>query len=212
MSFSVTGEVLPGKAIPVSPSGAISTVTPTYIWNANSNATWYQLWVQDSAGSPKIQTWYTSAQSGCSSGSGTCSVTPSTALAQGAAQWWVQTWNSAGNGPWSDGMSFSVQASGLPVAAMLISPSGTIATKSPTFVWNAVPSATWYYLWINDSGASPRIQQWFTAAQVGCASGSGTCSIALGTILTSGASQWWVRRWNESGYGPWSSAMNFTVP
>ena len=82
---------LPPKATLVSPSGNIATTTPTYTWNQVATATWYELYVNDSGTSGKIQQWYTAAQAGCSSGTGTCSVTPSTGLAAGAAQWWIQT-------------------------------------------------------------------------------------------------------------------------
>ena len=204
--------VPPGKATLVSPSGTISTSTPTYTWNAVTSATWYYLWVNDSStNSGKIKTWYTSADAGCGSGTGTCSVAPSTGLAAGAGQWWIQTWNDAGYGPWSDAMSFTVSFSGPPGKATLVSPSGNISTATPTYTWNAVPSATWYYLWVNDSSTSPKILQWYTAAQAGCSSGTGTCSVSPSTALAPGAGQWWVQTWNNAGYGPWSDAMSFTV-
>ncbi len=47
----------------------------------------------------------------------------------------------------------------------------------PVYTWNAVPTATWYLLWVNDSVQSAKVQQWVTAAQVGCAEGTGTCSV-----------------------------------
>jgi hypothetical protein len=103
------GEVPPGKATLIYPTGTIQGNAPTYQWRAVSGATWYWLWVNDSATSGgKITTWYTAAQAGCASGSGTCSVAPSIPLAKGNAQWWIQTWNEFGNGPWSDGMTFVV--------------------------------------------------------------------------------------------------------
>jgi hypothetical protein len=136
-------------------------------------------------------------------------VTPATAL-QGACQWWIQTWNDAGYGPWSDGMNFTV--GGPPGPATLISPSGSISTTAPTYTWNAVSSATWYYLWVNDSTtAAGKIKTWYTAAQAGCASGSGTCSVTPSTVLAQGACQWWIQTWNDAGYGPWSSGMSFYV-
>ena len=107
------------------PRGPITDTTPTYTWNAVSNATWYYLYVNDSTGN-KIQQWYTAAEVGCASGTGTCSVTPSTVLATGAGQWWIQTYNSAGYGPWSSsGMTFTVISGTPPLAATLVSPSGT---------------------------------------------------------------------------------------
>ncbi len=211
LSFNVqvSGGTPPAATL-VSPTGTITTTTPTYTWNAVSTSTWYYLWVNDSTGN-KIQTWYTAAQAGCSSGTGTCSVTPSTILASGAGQWWVRTWNSYGYGPWSNPLSFNVQISGgTPPAATLVSPTGTITTATPTYTWNAVSTSTWYYLWVNDSTGN-KIQTWYTAAQAGCSSGTGTCSVTPSTTLASGAGQWWVATWNTYGYGPWSNPLTFTV-
>jgi hypothetical protein len=106
----VTGagtDSVPGAASLLSPSGTITTRTPTYKWNAVAAAAYYLLYVNDSTG-VKIDQWYSSSEAGCGSGSGTCSVTPSTALAVGAGEWWILTWNSAGFGPWSSPMSFTV--------------------------------------------------------------------------------------------------------
>jgi hypothetical protein len=104
MSFSIPA---PGAATLVSPSGTITTHTPTYTWNAVSVATWYYLQVNDPSG-VRILQWYTAAACGCASGTGTCSLTPTTVLASGAGRWWIQTNNSVGNGPWSAPMDFTV--------------------------------------------------------------------------------------------------------
>src|SRR2546421_3585911 len=80
-----------------------------------------------------------------------------------------------------------------------------------SFSWNAVASATQYLLWVDDSSGG-RLRATYTAAQVGCASGTGTCSIAPGVVLNPGAGQWWVVTSNASGSGPWSSGMTFTAP
>ena len=98
-----------------------------------------------------------------------------------------------------------------PGAATLVAPSGSIATATPTFSWNAVALATQYLLWVDDSSGG-RLRTTYTAAQVGCASGTGTCSIAPGVVLNPGAGQWWVVTSNASGSGPWSSGMTFTAP
>ncbi len=201
----------PGKATLLSPSGTISTATPTYSWNAVPTATWYQLWVNDSAvNSGKVIVWYTAAECGCAAGTGVCSISPSTALAAGAARWWIKTWNTAGDGPWSDTMEFTISG-GLPAAAVLLSPAGSISASTPAFAWNAVSGSTWYLLWINDAASSPKVAQWYTAAQAGCISGSGTCSVSSPTILPQGAARWWIQTWNTAGYGPWSDGMTFVV-
>jgi hypothetical protein len=103
----------PPPATLISPSGTITTTTPTYTWNAVSEATEYNLKVNDSTGN-KILRWYTSSEAGCASGLGTCSVTPTIALAAGSGTWWIQAKNSAGTGPWSSGMSFTVEGISTP--------------------------------------------------------------------------------------------------
>jgi uncharacterized repeat protein (TIGR02543 family) len=195
----------PSAATLVSPSGTIKDTTPTYTWNAVPEAMWYQLYVNDSTGK-KIQQWYLASALGCASGAGTCSVTPTTEVI-GSCQWWVQTYNPAGFGPWSTPLSFTIPP---PVAATLVSPSGTITDTTPTYTWNAVPDSTWYQLYVNDD-AGNKIQQWYSASAVGCASGTGICSVTP-TIEVLGACQWWVRTYNPAGFGPWSVPLLFTTP
>jgi hypothetical protein len=208
MGFTVP-EGLPGKAALVSPLGALNANTPTYTWNAVSNATWYYLWVNDNTGT-RIQQWCKAADAGCSSGAGTCSLTPEPAIAAGAARWWIQTWNSAGYGPWSDSMAFTAAAPVFPGKATLVSPSGTISTTTPIYTWNAVADSSWYYLWVNDSNGN-RIQKWYKAADAGCSSGAGTCSVTPDIALARGSGKWWVDTWNTNGSGPWSNEMTLTV-
>jgi len=61
--------------------------------------------VNDATGA-NIREWYTAAEAGCPSGTGTCSVTPSIELAIGTVKWWIQTWSPVGTGPWSDSIYF----------------------------------------------------------------------------------------------------------
>ncbi len=99
----------PVAATLISPSGTVTTRTPTYTWNAVATAAEYDLRVNDSTGN-RILKWYSSSEANCASGTGTCSVTPTTALAAGPGKWWIQTRNSEGTGPLSSPMSFTVEA------------------------------------------------------------------------------------------------------
>jgi hypothetical protein len=205
-------EAPPAAATLVSPSGTVNTTTPPYVWNAVQNASYYQLWVNDSSADGRINKWFTSAEADCASGTGTCSVTLSTALAQGACRWWILTWNDSGYGPWSAPLNFTVASSEeKPGKARLVSPSGSIATTTPAYTWNAVLSSTWYYLWVSDGSGVARIQKWYTSAEAGCPTGSGACSITPAIPLAAGSFQWWIQTWNEKGYGPWSDGMSFTI-
>ena len=101
-----------------------------------------------------------------------------------------------------------------PNKATLVSPLGTIWEDKPTYIWNAVSDSTWYYLWVNDSTGNP-VNQWKTAAEVGCESGTGLCSITPDIGLALGSCQWWIQTWNDDGFGEWSPSesvgLSFTV-
>jgi hypothetical protein len=120
LTFTVTqlgqgAPTVPPAATLVSPTGTVGTNTPTYTWNAVGTAASYYLWVTDSTGATKVQQWYSAMEAGCAAGTGTCSATPGTALAQGVATWRIQTWNSLGHGPSSGGLDFTVPAVAAPV-------------------------------------------------------------------------------------------------
>jgi len=197
----------PSAATLISPTGTIDDTTPTYTWNAVSNSAWYCLYVNDATGN-KINQWYTRGEAGCASGTGTCSVTPTREVI-GSSQWWVRTYNSAGLGDWSSGMTFTAPSTP-PSAATLVSPTGAISDTTPTYTWNAVSTATWYCLYVNDA-TGIKVNKWYAAAEAGCASGVGTCSVTPTTEVR-GAGQWWVRTYNSAGLGDWSSGMAFTAP
>jgi hypothetical protein len=82
------------------------------------------------------------------------------------------------------------------------------------FSWVAVPTATWYYLWINDGYTGlPKHRKWYKAEELGCAAGQLTvCEISVAVYLEPFDARWWVQTWNQSGYGPWSPAFTFAVP
>jgi hypothetical protein len=106
---SPSGVVAPQPPTLVSPSGTITTRTPTYTWNAVGNAAAYQLAVDDSSG-VRIRQWYSAETCGCGSGTGTCSATPAISLNLGTVHWWVQTSNAAGSSPWSAVKFFTIQS------------------------------------------------------------------------------------------------------
>ena len=209
MDFTVAVAFPPGKATLIAPTGTISHDTPSYYWQAAANASWYQLWVDDAQGKV-IQQWYTAEQAGCGIGIGTCMVTPATNLRRnGAGRWWIQTWNAAAAGPWSNAMNFALAAVP-PGAATLIAPGGALTDSTPTYQWQGIANTSWYYLWVDDA-LGTRIQQWYSAAQAGCAGGHGMCTVTPGAALSRGDGRWWVQTWNAGGYGPWSNPMDFTV-
>ena len=81
---------------------------------------------------------------------------------------------------------------------------------SPTFTWTASENVTYYYIRVSDV-AGTRVDQWLTPIQVGCSSGSGTCTFSPAVVLNAGVARWQVLAWSPSGYSPWSSLLAFTV-
>jgi hypothetical protein len=203
-STAMTFNPLPAAATLNSPNGSGGTSNPTYTWNEVPGSTWYYLWVDGPTGNVHKK-WYTSAQANCNGT--TCSlsnVTPG--LTPGTYTWWIQTWNAAGDGPWSTAMTFNP----LPGAATLTSPNGSGGSSDPTYTWNEVPGSTWYYLWVNGPSGNVH-KKWYTSAQANC--NGTTCSLSNVTPgLTAGSYTWWIQTWNDAGDGPWSTQMNFLIP
>jgi hypothetical protein len=93
--------------------------------------------------------------------------------------------------------------------ATLISPWGQTFTTTPTYTWNAVADATWYHIWVN-RGTGTLGEKWYTAEEVGCPSGTGTCSLTAPAALAPGTYTWWIQAWYNA-YGPWSDGKPFYV-
>jgi probable HAF family extracellular repeat protein len=120
----------PPAAALVWPAGTIGTVPPAYIWNAVAAATSYRLLVDDSTGR-KIDHEYTARDASCEDGTGTCSVSPGTALALGAGKWQIQTRNAAGYGPLSAAKAFTVSASMVSLSASRAGSADGTVTSAP---------------------------------------------------------------------------------
>ncbi len=153
--------------------------------------------------------WVTTAKAGCDDG--VCEFEPEGAylFSDGSFTWWVLTWSDAGHGPWSVPLVYIIQEPPAPTAATLVAPNGD-SNAAPTYVWEAVPSSTWYWLWV-DGPSGNAIAQWYTSAAAGCVDGAGQCSVTSPVALGSGSHIWWIQTWNNFDYGPWSSGMTFNV-
>jgi hypothetical protein len=211
MAFSTTMPTIPGAAILTSPTSDIGTdYSPDFVWDVPLSGTapsWYRLYVNGPSGMVLDQ-WY-QASAVCSGES--CTVASPVTLGGGNHTWYVQTYNSAGLGPWSDGMAFSTTMPTIPGAAILTSPTSDIGTDySPDFVWDVPLSGTapsWYRLYVNGPSGMV-LDQWYQASAV-CSGES--CTVASPVTLGGGSHTWYVQTYNSAGLGPWSDAQNFTV-
>jgi photosystem II stability/assembly factor-like uncharacterized protein len=121
------------------PAGPLTDTTPTYTWAALPGAAYYYLAVTDRGGVERIGGWHSAAQAGCGSGTGTCRLTPTTALAPGDASWAIQAWNSGGYGAWSATTAFRVLSPPtVPTALGQFQTTGTVIPAGGTTTQPAV--------------------------------------------------------------------------
>lgn len=96
--LGLAGSAPPSAPMPLSP---VTSNTPVYTWKALPSATSYRLNVNG------VINTYTAAALGCDGGVGLCRVTGST-LTPGSYTWYVQGFNSFGDGAWSAGTTFTL--------------------------------------------------------------------------------------------------------
>jgi photosystem II stability/assembly factor-like uncharacterized protein/phosphoribosyl-AMP cyclohydrolase len=184
---------------PLAPAGSIIPASPTFVWSAVPGAMAYRLRVQGS-----ISGWgVPPALAGCANGEAICHITWPVALTAGPAEWWVQALYADGEGPWSDGLAFTVL---VPTPG---APTGTIADATPTYTWTALPGVAYYHLSVSDSAEAGKISAWYSAIEAGCGTGTGTCRLTPTTALAPGDAAWAVQAWNSGGYGLWSAPQAF---
>ena len=199
---------------PVSPKGTVSTATPAYTWTAVPGATSYYLLVQNTAG-VAVGASYTPTAAGCASGTSNCTVTPGASLANNTAyNWFVNATTASGTSPWSAAAAINVTGVSTPppapTAPVLVSPSGSIASTTPTYTWNAWSGATAYYLLVQNT-AGVAVSQSVSASTAGCVTGT-ACSFTPSTALTAGAAyNWFVNATTLTATTPWSAPKSITV-
>ncbi|MBN1235335.1 MAG: hypothetical protein JW999_04710 [Methanotrichaceae archaeon] len=188
----------------VSPSGILNTGKPTYVWNSVDSCLYYCLEVRNSVEDVVLKQWYDTSDFPSS----TCSVTPSESLDPGDYTWSVLCWDCSGH-QWSSEMAFTVcTSSSFPGKATLVSPKGTIGSKNPTFVWNAVPGCTQYCLRVVDAHyqSVTLFEECYDTQEV---LSDQRCSVTPGLELDPGNYRWWIKTINCKGDGPWSNYMSF---
>ncbi|MBF0631611.1 MAG: cadherin domain-containing protein [Magnetococcales bacterium] len=189
MQFPTSLLAGPAAVSAVSPSGTVNTSTPTYVWSAESLASKYRLVVINAKKVTLVDQWYTKEESNCSSGSGSCSITPGTSLAAGDHTWYAIA--NSGVAKALSPKSFSV----VPVSMSTGSPSGQLSTAPSSFNWGAVSGSTFYLLTVTKSGGTP-VTKWVSASGAECSSGSGTCRTSLSMTFTNGTYSWTVNPYN----------------
>lgn len=113
--------------------------------------------------------------------------------------------------PCTQGMPFTIVASGPPEVVTATSPNGDITETLPTYIWQDEGSATQYEVLIYDRDLSGTIDRTTYSAAAVCS--SGTCSVSPSSPeLVAGTRYLWrVKGINSAGFGPWNSPALFDV-
>jgi VCBS repeat-containing protein len=198
-SFSIFIPV-PGEIVKTAPLDVISTSTPTFTWQHDSAADWYQIWI-GKAGSPVYYQWQ-SAEAICPDA--TCSLDTGLTYV-GDYSWYVRGWSPGGYGPWGAIAPFSAI---IPVPGEIVktAPLDIISTSTPTFTWDHDAAADWYQIWIG-KGGTPVYYEWQSAEAI-CPDDA--CSLDTGLTYV-GDYSWYVRGWSPGGYGPWGEVASFSA-
>lgn len=192
---AATYDVSPGVQ-----SGTLAKQRPVFGWQypAGVPVTWVEFYINRN-GQKYSGPWVERC--------GTCTQqywTPTSDLPMGDYQFWMRGWGpTVGYGAWSSPGSFRI-ALPVPGVITLVSPSGLKQGTTHNYTWNKDAHATWYHLYVNRNG-SKWLDQWFQT------SGTGQFSVNVSGHTPGATYQWWVESWSPGGYGPWSSAMSFTI-
>jgi len=189
---------------------------PVYTWSNVPQATWYRMYVKGPYGLVLDQ-WYRSRDV-CFGAY--CSVESPTTLASGDHTWWVQTYNSAGYGPWRSAI-FRVQS--VSSVATNLSPQGgeEINDTMPIYSWDKVSTATRYHLYVlgpktNSEGTVidgvVLLDKWYESLYI-CSNTTNICSVDSPVELEAGDHTWSVMTYNSTaGYGLWKTETFDLVP
>ena len=187
--FSVT-KVQPGTSTVTGPSNTNDS-TPTFTWTSASNATRYELWVNNKTTRQRVIHEANLSEN---------SYTPDSEMADGTYTVWVRAWNGNVSGSWSLGHTFLLANEG-PGTSIVTGPSNS-SDSTPTFIWTSASNATRYELWVNNQTTRQRVIHEMNVTDT---------SFTPGSEMPAGAYSVWVRAWNGNTPGAWSERRDFTL-
>jgi len=169
------------------PLGSIMDKRPDFTWDAASDATWQQLWItKDGAkwASPWVE------------GEGSATWSPDSDLRYGGYRWWVRGWNPDGYSPWSDGATFSYGKA---------EPQYFFTLSS--VLWDPVPNATWYRIFLTDSSGSPVHSEWISSSDADMAFDQ--IRFNMPDFDVGSSYRIWLRSWSPTDGSIWSDPVDF---
>jgi hypothetical protein len=187
-----TGLGVPSLVAPT-PGAVLSTLNPTFSWQAVPGATRYDLWIDKGTSDTKVYEVSVTATSWA---------VPVGTLAAGQTYWWsviagnADAWSKTGDTwNWSIDRTFALTANAVAtiVAPTLLEPAdgSTLATPSATLRWTTVVAASWYRVWVGKgtSSSTSTAVYWKDINNPGTGPAQ-QLALPAGT-LERGATYWW---------------------
>ncbi len=183
-------------------------------WLADSGATEYWLWLDDSTGERIWDQWVSAMDAGCAGGVETCSFSLPDELSPGKYAWWFLPSNDHEHGEWTASRHFWVMHGGFdqpPGQGVVVSPREESVQNPLQLTWQADPLASEYWLWIDDANRDLVWDQWVTSVEAGCMIPEDPCSFTVPVELAYGSYIWWALPANGLGNGAWSEPAGISV-
>jgi hypothetical protein len=99
-----------------------------------------------------------------------------------------------------------------PSSPNLTSPLSTSPSNTPTYTWDLVPGAYWYYLRVEEKNVGVKISQWYSSSGANCTSSTGSCSITPSVELPNGSEIGWAMYAATNYlYSDWTFPSYFTI-
>ena len=203
MDFSVSVSQPPEAPTLISPDGSIDTNNPLFVWYAAENANGYWLTVGRSSDGAYLFNSYVQPNTN----GYTCWLNLPVSLSNGDYWFKVTAGNDSGWGDVSAQMAFSVSVSQPPDAPSLLSPSGTVNTDNPLFVWYSTANASGYWLTVRRSSDGAYL---FNSYVIPYTNGY-TCWLNLPVTFANGNYWFKITAGNASGWGDASAKMEFVI-
>lgn len=190
ISVTVTDvAVLTGAPLITGPPLASPSQRPPVSWTAVNGATEYEIWI---AKNPSTSLYHGATVT-------SNSYTPPMDFGIGKFNVWVRAKNSESLGPWTAKYTFVINTPVVPQTITRQQP-----TLRPTIIWNSLPGAVRYDVWIDD--ASRNISQYIRNTNVAGTTFTPSAGLPLGVYRA------WVRGIAADGTaGLWSPAVEFVT-
>ena len=123
----------------------------------------------------------------------------------GTYTWWIQTWNNAGDGPWSNGLTFSISTT-----TVTATPDPATRGQSVTAAWEGIVSPTvkdWVGVYAWGSTDSVMVDWVYVSCSQTAGNqplASGRCQIRIPSMVAPGTYE--LRLFKDNGYNRLASS------